>query len=445
MKKLFLSLCISSVVCAGSTRTQTNNFNAIFGEEEPRGAKTEILFQAFPWDAEVDGQKHVWYQHMKTKAQTLKDVGVTHIWFPPASRSVSSQGYMPGDYWDLGHGEELDHNRTLYGNEEELKDVIKTYEKLGMKSIADIVINHRCGSHNDGTHWNIFKHKSGKMNWEQWGIVQGDNGGTGNPDTGSDFAAAPDIDHTNPQVQKDIIEYLQWLRNDIGFHGWRYDYTKGYGPQFVKMYTEASNAEFCVGEYWTSMNYSGSTLLSNQDGHRQQIIDWIDGTEGKCTSFDFTTKGLLQNATLTGEYWRLRDWQGKAAGALGWWAEKSITFIDNHDTGSKQMHWPFPGERVLEGYAYILTHPGTPTIFWDHLFTWGEGHRKQITKLANLRHEMGIHKKSKLDILEAASGLYVAKVDDKVLVAMGKNYWAPQGSEWELVIEGTGFRVWKKK
>ena len=22
----------------------------------------------------------------------------------------------------------------------------------------------------------------------------------------------------------------------------------------------------------------------------------------------------------------------------------------------------------MQGYAYIMTHPGTPTIFWDHLF-----------------------------------------------------------------------------
>lgn len=24
----------------------------------------------------------------------------------------------------------------------------------------------------------------------------------------------------------------------------------------------------------------------------------------------------------------------------------------------------------MEGYAYILTHPGIPTVFWDHVYDW---------------------------------------------------------------------------
>lgn len=32
-----------------------------------------------------------------------------------------------------------------------------------------------------------------------------------------------------------------------------------------------------------------------------------------------------------------------------------------------QAHWPFPNDKIMVGYAYILTHPGIPSIFWDHL------------------------------------------------------------------------------
>ena len=41
--------------------------------------------------------------------------------------------------------------------------------------------------------------------------------------------------------------------------------------------------------------------------------------------------------------------------------ERSVTFIDNHDTGyapGGQGLWPFLGANVTSGYAYILTHPG---------------------------------------------------------------------------------------
>jgi alpha-amylase len=36
----------------------------------------------------------------------------------------------------------------------------------------------------------------------------------------------------------------------------------------------------------------------------------------------------------------------------------AMTFVDNHDTGSTQAHWPFPKDLVGLGYAYIITHPG---------------------------------------------------------------------------------------
>jgi hypothetical protein len=51
-------------------------------------------------------------------------------------------------------------------------------------------------------------------------------------------------------------------------------------------------------------------------------------------------------------------------------------FIDNHDTGSTLNHWPFPSHHLEEGYAYILTHPGTPCVFYDHLYQ--EGGLRQV-------------------------------------------------------------------
>lgn len=40
---------------------------------------------------------------------------------------------------------------------------------------------------------------------------------------------------------------------------------------------------------------------------------------------------------VKGELWRLRDPQGKPPGVMGWWPSRSVTFIDNHDTGSTQV------------------------------------------------------------------------------------------------------------
>jgi hypothetical protein len=42
------------------------------------------------------------------------------------------------------------------------------------------------------------------------------------------------------------------------------------------------------------------------------------------------------------EYWRLSDEKGKPPGVLGWWPSRAVTFLENHDTGSTQVHYKIP-------------------------------------------------------------------------------------------------------
>lgn len=400
---------------------------------------TEILFQGFPWDASVDGQEHRWYRHLEAKAPALARAGITHVWYPPVSRSVAPQGYMPGDLYDLGE----DGNPTLYGTEAELRSSLAAFRQLGISTVLDAVLNHRCASHQQDGVWNVFHHASGKMLWERWALARGDYGGTGAPDRGEDFAPAPDVDHEQPRVRADLLEWLRWMRQDVGFDGVRLDFTKGYAARHAATYAGAFGDGFAVGEYWTSMGYDGSQLLPDQDAHRQQLADWVDGTGGKVASFDFTTKGLLQEAVRTRDYHWLRGSDGRAGGFLGWWPARAVTFVDNHDTGSTQGHWPFPRERVLEGYAYLLTHPGVPTVFWDHFFAWGAEHRQLLETLCQLRHEQGIHRQSRLEIRAAGPGLYAAEVDGRLALRLGERDWQPPEG-WVERIRGPGFVIWTR-
>lgn len=66
---------------------------------------------------------------------------------------------------------------------------------------------------------------------------------------------------------------------------------------------------------------------------------------------------------------------------------------ENHDTGSTLNHWPFPWNHVHEGYAYILTHPGSPCVFYDHF--WDNSLGKTIRDCISLRkrHKIGCRAK----------------------------------------------------
>jgi hypothetical protein len=60
-----------------------------------------------------------------------------------------------------------------------------------------------------------------------------------------------------------------------------------------------------------------------------------------------------------------------------------------------QGHWRFPGGKEMQGYAYTLTHPGTPIVFYDHIFSH---YRPEIAALISLRNRNKLHCRSTVSI-----------------------------------------------
>ena len=214
---------------------------------------------------------------------------------------------------------------------------------------------------------------------------------------------------------KDLIEWMLWLRDDVGFDGFRFDFMTGIDPSHMKMYFAAIGDNVCIGEYWDSMDYENGALLYNQNPHRQRIVDWIDRSGQHALAFDMTTKGVLQEL-LNKEYWRLADTNNQPPGLIGWWKQKSVTFLDNHDTHKDSQNlWPFPYEHIVEGYAYLLTHPGVPMIFWDDL--WSK--QRDIAKLIEIRKKYKINAESNVNIVTADDQQYCAVIDKRIKVVIG--------------------------
>jgi alpha-amylase len=405
--------------------------------DPPAKVANGVMIQGFGWNSQARGTPSKWYRLLEQRAESLKNLGVDFIWLPPVSRSVSPQGYLPGDYYDLGTSD----SPTFYGDQQQLESALAALNAQGVAPVADLVLNHRCAGKQDNNGiWNIYHFASNKAKWEQWAVCRGQYGGTGNADTGDSFHAAPDIDHTNDKVREDIVEWMKWLKK-LGFKAWRYDYSKGYAAKYAGFYDQNTAPVFSVGELWTNMDFQGSYLKPDQNNHRQELCNWIDkNTSPVACVFDFTTKGILQVA-VNGEYWRLKDSEGKPAGLIGWWPQRAVTFLDNHDTGSQQSHWPFPDKCVMQGYAYILTHPGVPCIFWEHVYDWNL--YNQIQKLIAVRKTNKLHSASKVEIIKAENNLYAAIIDGKVAIKLGSGDWSPDSS-FKLAASGDRFAVWAK-
>ena len=72
---------------------------------------------------------------MTEMAPRLAELGFTVVWLPPPTDSVSQEGYMPRDLYNLN---------CKYGTKEELKQCIEALHRHGIKCLGDAVLNHRC-------------------------------------------------------------------------------------------------------------------------------------------------------------------------------------------------------------------------------------------------------------------------------------------------------------
>ncbi|URA11402.1 alpha-amylase [Thermospira aquatica] len=420
-----LTNSIAFSVALSQTDTNTNGYRE-YTNIHYNGDGYDILLQGFHW-ASTNGN---WWNEIANKAEEIRTAGFTMVWLPPLSDCGDNNGYLPREWYNLS---------SKYGNGTQLSNAITSLKNAELKIIADIVINHRVGTYN----WADFSNpafpdnKAAVCSDDEWGQ------GTGASDTGEGYNAGRDLDHSNPNVRATIITWMKWLRQ-IGFDGWRYDYVKGYNPYYNSNYNEATKAYFSVGELWPDITGDYYASGANINYHRQALMNWIDASGGRSTVFDFTTKWQLMLAVERTEYWRLKDPDGKPIGAIGWWPAMSVTFIDNHDTGYSpgggQHHWPFPQDKREIGYAYILTHPGIPSVYWYDFFDGGSYLKTVITNLIAIRKNQGIHATSPITILKAEATEYVALINSNTIVKLGPGM--SFNTNWTLAASGTDWAVW---
>lgn len=393
----------------------------------------DVMFQCFHWFADnywlhEDGG---WWGVIAAHADDLKKAGITMVWFPPAG--IGS--YYQREYYDL---------HSQWGTREGLEKAIRAMHADGIKVLADAVLNHRSGR--DG--WADFY----SPDWPTTVVVQNDSwpGVPGEPNNGKspDYSegmldpGSRNLDHRDPRVMRDQIVFLRWLRYTLGYDGWRYDFVNGYAPAHVGEFNDATQPVFSVGEYWQR--------------DRQTIVNWMDGTDGSAgkenasAAFDYPTHFNVQDAVASDDYTGLND-NGKPSGIIGWWPMKAVTFVENHDTAPRDPGFVFTTaykDQRMVAYAYILTHPGIPCVFWPHFFDWGQGYRDQVVKLISIRKAAGINSVSPVSVAAAGKGLYAAITNgdrQEVAVKLGSSLaWTPPGAGWTQAASGNNYAVWTR-
>lgn len=402
-----------------------------------------VMLQGFYWDSYSDTK----WTNLTSQADELSKY-FSLIWVPQSGwcKSNTDMGYYPR-YWF--------NQNSAFGTEQELRTMISTFKAKGTGIIADVVVNHKngvnkwCDFANETVKGKNNKDKTYSVTWDNTGYTQICNNDEANTDTKSEAigkikgaadtglgdTGCRDLDHTNATTQKNIKTYEDFLLNEMGYTGFRYDFVKGYDPKYIKMYNEASKPKFSVGEYW-----QGSVTDTWSGDHPfGGVKDWVDATGKTSAAFDFPMKYLIKDAF--GDNWKeLANYTTRTLVAKE--PQYAVTFIDNHDTGEPHVN-PDPQRANIEAAnAYILAMPGTPCVWISHWKSYKYTIKKCILarKIARVTNTSSIIKSE-----GQANGYVLIVKGDKgnVLLLLGSPNYDTTG--YQLACEGPEFKYYVSK
>lgn len=397
-----------------------------------------VMLQGFSWDSYDYSQWTV----LEKQADDMKGF-IDLVWLPQSGKCIETtqvMGYKPYYYFN---------QNSSFGTEAELRSLITKFKAAGIDAIADVVVNHR---NTDG--WFTFPtetYNGVTYKMQPTDICKNDDGGatakqatkegvslSNNNDEGQDWDGCRDLDHKSANVQKIIKAYLKFLKEDMGYTGFRYDMVKGFSGTHVADYNDATGVEFSVGEYW--------------DGN-PSIINWINKTNKKSAAFDFQFRynvrdavGVRDNKVVSAQNWsKLKSDNNLMHDPT--YRQYAITFVENHDmqyrSADEQLD---PLKRdTLAANAYMLAMPGTPCIFQPH---W-RAYKQELKSMIEARKLAGITNMSNYTNKMAQTSCFANETTGnkaKLIVVVGNNTKAyTPSADYAQILEGYHYRYYLSK
>lgn len=367
-------------------------------------ANNECLMQYFEWYLPADST--LWNRITKESTH-LSNLGITHIWLPPAYKGASGVydvGYGVYDLYDLGEFDQKGTIPTKYGTKDEYLNAIKTLKENNVKVIADIVLNHKLGAdeveevmaiQNDNDDRNVNtsetklikawtkytfpgrgdKYSSFKWDWTSFHGVDWDEetktssiykfyGKKWDEDVDKehgnyDYLMGADIDLNNNDVIKELTNWGKWYYELTNIDGFRLDAVKhiraDFYPTWLDEVKKVNEKDlFVVGEYW-SINL-------------ETMKNYIEKTNNQMNLFDVPLHfNFFKASRSNGEYDMSSIFEDTLVKEM---PNRAVTFVDNHDTEPDQAleTWVEPWFKPLAYSLILLREEGMPCIFYGDYY-----------------------------------------------------------------------------
>jgi hypothetical protein len=190
---------------------------------------------------------------------------------------------------------------------------------------------------------------------------------------GEDFWGAPDLDHTNPHLREALVHWLQHLRDNIGFKGWRFDFAKvwhtwiaGELPNLrllcaavdgsgVKMQCAVLVPAWCDAQQVSRGQKSTSLMLVQPvfsmqlcvpDSHLMPMLDSCH-LQGYGSSFirEYVHESGAGDEMNVGEFWSDMHWEDGGVLAYNQDAarQRIVNWLDGHKASAAAFDFPTKG------------------------------------------------------------------------------------------------------
>lgn len=386
-----------------------------------------VMLQGFYWNSYDDTN----WTNLKSQVNDFAD-NFSLVWLPQSGKCLGNSqtmGYKPYYYFN---------QNSSFGTEAELRDLIKTFKGKGIGMVADVVVNHH-----DTDGWFTFPaevYKGVTYQFKSTDIVANDDKGktakeatkqgislSKNNDEGEDWDGCRDLDHKSQNVQTIIKTYLKYLKDDLGYTGFRYDMVKGFSGSHVADYNKSVGVEYSVGEYWDS---------------NARIQSWINATLKNSAAFDFQFRYNVRDAINSNNWAALKSTNNLMNDKN--WRQYAVTFVENHDMeyrSSSEQQDPIRRD-TLAANAYLLAMPGTPCVFFTH---WLE-YKDEIGAMISARKAAGITNMSDYEVKVATSAYYAVNVNKTLYAAVGRlDKMENPGADWQKVLSGYHYAYFLNK
>ena len=367
----------------------------------------QTVMQYFEWYLPSDGQH---WNHLAEDAQHLSDLGISHVWMPPAFKGTNKDdvGYGVYDLFDLGEFDQKGTIRTKYGFKDEYLNAINRLKDVGIVPMADVVLNHKAAAdkletfevvevdpedrtkeiskpfeiegwthftfdgrqkayndfewhwyHFNGTDFDAKRNKSGIY------LIQGDNKGwaendlVDNENGNFDYLMYANLDYKHPEVIENIYSWVDWFVQTTEVLGFRMDAVKHidsfFMRNFIRDVKEKQGQDFYVfGEFWNAKEEDNNTYLEK--------------TENRFDLVDVRLHNNLYDASLEGADYDLTTIFDQTL--VKNHPEHAVTFVENHDTQRGQAlestveEWFKPAAYAL----ILLREDGLPCLFYGDYY-----------------------------------------------------------------------------